>query len=171
MNKKKKIVIIFALVIFIFVSVFFLSKIFQSEHKNLEISRVITKTLPFCGVYDTKNVLIGGKNIKMDVSDDDCKRELGFSGRKSLSDGGGMMFIFDKEGSYGFWMKDMNFPIDILWVDDGYNITGIEKNIKPETYPEAFGEKYLAKYVLELKAGFSDENNIKVGNKISISQK
>jgi hypothetical protein len=120
-----------------------------------------------CGPYEQKNLQIGEKIIKVDISNSDCKRVLGLSGRKNLPDGTGMLFVFDKEGNYPFWMKDMNFPIDIIWVDGDFNVTGIEKNLLPETYPESFGEKYSAKYILELSAEFSSINNIKVGNKIS----
>ena len=164
---KKNIKILIAVIIF-FLIVLFISKTYFSNPTISNIFSEKVATLPSCGNYETKNVLIGGQNVKMDVSDTDCKRELGLSGRNSLQNDTGMLFIFDKEGSYEFWMKDMNFSIDIIWVDSNFNITGIEKNLKPDTYPEAFGEKYLAKYVFELPAGFSDVNNIKVGNKISI---
>jgi uncharacterized membrane protein (UPF0127 family) len=67
-------------------------------------------------------------------------------------------------------MKDMNFPIDILWINDNFEVVGIEKNILPQTYPKTFGEKYLASYVLEVSAGYCDKNNIKLGNKINFLQ-
>jgi len=142
--------------------------ILKINYSNSNISQEKISSLPYCGSYEIKNVQIDGQNIKMDVSDTDCKRELGLSGRKNIPDGTGMLFVFDEESSYGFWMKEMNFPIDIIWVDNDFAVTGIEKSLSPETYPEIFGEKYPAKYVLELPSGFSNENNIKVGNKISI---
>ena len=63
-------------------------------------------------------------------------------------------------------MKDMNFPLDILWINDNFEIVGIEKKILPQTYPKIFGEKYLSSYVLEVSAGYCDKNNIKIGDKI-----
>jgi len=120
-----------------------------------------------CGPYEQKNLQIGERIIKVDISDNDCKRVQGLSDRKDMSENNGMLFIFDKKGNYLFWMKEMNFPIDILWVDDNFNVVGIETSVATSTYPEAFGEKYLARYVLESPSGFSDKNNIKVGNKIS----
>lgn len=124
-----------------------------------------------CGSYEQRNLEIGGKIVKVDVSDDSCKIVLGLSGRKSMSADRGMIFIFRNSGNYGFWMKDMNFPIDILWIDNDFNITGIEKSVSTSTYPSVLGEKYLAKYVLELSSNFSDQNNIEVGNKIIFSKK
>ena len=60
-----------------------------------KISPEKVASLPFCGSYETKNIQIGRQSIKMDVSDTDCKRGLGLSGRKSLPEGTGMIFIFD----------------------------------------------------------------------------
>ena len=74
-------------------------------------------------------------------------------------------------------MKDMNFPLDMVWVSADFHIVGIEKNVSSDTYntvnpslSETFGQNYIAQYVIELPAGYSDKNNIKVGNKISFSE-
>ncbi len=77
-----------------------------------------------------------------------------------------MFFVFENSGNYNFWMKDMNFPIDILWIDQDYKIIGIKKSIATSTYPETFGSEYYSRYILELSSGFSDKNNIKIGDKI-----
>lgn len=122
-----------------------------------------------CGDYEEKNVEINGKILNTIISDTDCKKSLGLSGMKKLENNEGMLFLFDKAGYYGFWMKDMNFSIDILWISDDFKVAGIEKIIVPETYPEVFGKNYLARYVLELPAGYADKNNIKVGDKIILS--
>jgi len=125
---------------------------------------------PKCGEYIKKEIVLGGQTITAEVSDSDCKRELGLSGRKLLKNNEGMLFVFEKEGEEIFWMKDMNFPIDIVWVGSDFNVVGIKRNASPETYPSFFGQGFLSKYVLELPAGFCDKNNIKVGNKIFISE-
>jgi hypothetical protein len=75
-----------------------------------------------------------------------------------------MLFVFDKEGYYGFWMKEMNFPIDIAWLDKDKKITLIEKNVLPETYPQIFNPKSKNLYVLETKAGFFEKFGIKIGD-------
>jgi uncharacterized membrane protein (UPF0127 family) len=138
----------------------------------LSMNRTKQKSPPSpCGNYSERFVEIGGKNIKMDISDTDCKRELGLSGRKSLLDGTGMIFVFEKNGNYGFWMKEMKFSIDMVWVESDLTVNGIEKSAAPETFPKIFGQEYLAKYVLELPAGFSEKNSVVVGNKIKILEK
>jgi len=131
-----------------------------------------------CGAYQKGIVTIGTAVISVDISDTECKRVLGLSGRESLADGAGMIFVFDVAGHYPFWMQDMNFPLDMVWVGDDLRVSGIEKDVAPSTFDaidpsksEIFGGQYLARYVLELPAGYADEKNIQVGNKISFSEK
>lgn len=122
-----------------------------------------------CGAYKTEELLFGDKSVIVEISDNDCKRALGLSGRKELRQDAGMLFIFKEEGGHGIWMKDMIFPIDIFWVNSQKEIVLIEKSVYPETYPEVFGESVFSKFVIELPSGFADANNIKEGDKIQIS--
>jgi uncharacterized membrane protein (UPF0127 family) len=124
-----------------------------------------------CGDYEQKHIKVNEKVIKVDISDNDCKRVWGLSGRKELKNDTGMLFVFPKGGNHGFWMKDMNFPIDILWIDKDFNIVGIEENVATSTYPNILGEKYFSSYVLEVFSGYSSKNKIEVGNKIIFLEK
>lgn len=158
------------ILLLILLTVFFIiyMKFYDEEKKNLSTNIEIYETS--CGKYKKGEIKIGSKILAVDIADDICKENLGLSGRTSLAEGG-MLFIFEKAGNYGFWMKDMNFPIDILWIDDTFKIVGIEKNLYPDTYPKAYGEKYKALYVLEVPAQYCDKNNIKVGDKIIFTEK
>lgn len=118
-----------------------------------------------CGKYKKGKIKINENILLVDIADDECKKILGLSGKESLIEDG-MLFIFENIGNYGFWMKDMNFPIDILWINEYFEIIGIEKDLSPNTYPKFFGTEYLAKYVLEVPANYSDKNKIKVGDEI-----
>ncbi len=153
-----------------FITMFFIARtIFCSEKKqNIDAGVKIYKV--DCEKYDKGEVKIGSKIIFVDIADDVCKKELGLSSRSFLDDDTGMIFVFDEVGIYGFWMKDMNFSLDILWIDGDFKVNGIEKDIATSTYPKQFGEKYLARYVLEVPAGYSDKNNVKVGDKIIFSK-
>ncbi|HBM45975.1 MAG: hypothetical protein UT05_C0001G0048 [Parcubacteria group bacterium GW2011_GWF2_38_76] len=124
--------------------------------------------IPICGQYVSKEITVGEKNITVELADNDCKRELGLSGRTSLGKKQGMLFVYQNDGSRGIWMKDMKFPIDILWINKDTEVVGIEWAITPETYPKIFGEAYEAAFVLELPVGFIKENYISLGSKISI---
>ena len=116
--------------------------------------------------YNQPKVEIGGKIINVEIADTNAKRELGLSGHKPLADDQGMLFAFDKAGKYPFWMKDMLFPIDIIWISEDYKIVYIEKKAQPSSYPATFGGQVDAQYVLEVNAGFSDKNNLRIGDQI-----
>ena len=125
-----------------------------------------------------EQLTVGSAQFTVEMATTMTQQACGLSGRTGLADGHGMLFLFSSPNIQNFWMKDMNFPLDMIWVDADFNIVGIVKNVSPDTYDatnpdksEFFGENYLAQYVLELPAGYSDKNNIKVGNKIIFSQK
>jgi uncharacterized membrane protein (UPF0127 family) len=77
-----------------------------------------------------------------------------------------MLFVFDKPSIYPFWMKDMNFPIDMIWIGENDEVVYIEKNAQPDSYPETFVSSQNAKYVLEVISSFSEKNNLKVGDRV-----
>lgn len=114
--------------------------------------------------YSDRTLNIKDIVIFVDVAEDNVARAQGLSGRKSLKDDQGMLFIFETLGIYKFWMKDMNFPIDIIWFDGNQKIVHIEKNVLPESYPKLFGPDEETKYVLEVVSGFSVKNDLKVGD-------
>jgi len=149
-------------VAFLIIAVVFLAGFFLISHsaKNL---------LP----QDIKYVQIAGQEIKVELALTEAEQNKGLSGRSELRDGEGMLFVFAKPGKYSFWMKDMNFPIDMVWFTPSEGGAGevlkvvyIKKNADPKLYPETYGPETDAKYVLEVVAGFSDKNNLKVGDSV-----
>jgi uncharacterized membrane protein (UPF0127 family) len=117
-------------------------------------------------------VQIAGQSIKVDLSITPAQQEQGLSGRKSLSQNEGMLFVFDKPSKPLFWMPNMNFPIDIIWITEDLKVAYIKKNALPKLYPETYGpgeNDNSAKYVLEVVSGFSDSNNLKVGDSVKFS--
>lgn len=104
---------------------------------------------------------------KVLLSDTSELRTKGLSGRPSLGTDEVMLFVFEREGRNFFWMKDMLFPIDIIWADTDRRIIHIEKNVSPETFPKSFGPDDNSKYVLEFKAGTADSVGMKIGDRIS----
>ncbi len=107
---------------------------------------------------------INDVSVVVDVATSEAEHEKGLSGRKSLSPNNGMLFIFPVAGRYGFWMPDMHFSIDIIWLDGHLNVVHIEKNVTPESYPTVFTPEENATYVLEVVSGFAEEHQIKVGD-------
>ncbi len=112
-------------------------------------------------------VKMGGKVFQMEVADTDFLREKGLSEHNPLALNQGMIFIFDKPDIYKFWMKDMNFPLDIIWVSEDMRITHIERWLAPETYPKEYSSTLPSKYVIEVNAGVSDYLGLKIGDQVS----
>ena len=113
--------------------------------------------LKFQEVAHMSEIKINNQIIVAEVVSKAQEREQGLSGREDIGINEGMLFLFEEPGIYGFWMKGMNFPIDIVWIA-GEEIVGVEENVAPELgasdnelevyYPEGPVNK-----VLELKAG------------------
>jgi len=114
-------------------------------------------------------IQIGGVPVTVDVATTTADREQGLSGRTSLPQGRGMLFIFSQEGLWGFWMKDMHFSIDILWIDASGRVVTVEQLVSPSTYPETtFYPSSPARYVLEVPAGFAQLNGVEIGSQMSL---
>jgi hypothetical protein len=111
-----------------------------------------------------KYVKIGGVTLKIDLATTPEAQTQGLSGRKSLAEDAGMLFIFPESGKYFFWMKDMNFPIDMIWLGADQKIIYLKKNALPKLFPETYGPDIASKYVLEVSANFCEKNNLKVGD-------
>ncbi|OHB14067.1 MAG: hypothetical protein A3G05_01705 [Candidatus Zambryskibacteria bacterium RIFCSPLOWO2_12_FULL_45_14] len=109
-----------------------------------------------------KVIKVGEVSIQVEVVNTLETRARGLSGRKSLAENMGMLFVFDQSGKYGFWMKDMNFAIDIVWIDEGLQVIGITKEVTPETFPEVFYPPGPVRYVLELPSGKSRDFGIDI---------
>jgi uncharacterized protein len=67
---------------------------------------------------ETKTIKVAGKPWQVELADNAYKRQKGLSGREGLEDGHGMLFVFGFPGSYVFWMKDMKFDIDLVFIYD-----------------------------------------------------
>lgn len=115
-----------------------------------------------------KSIQAAGKSIRVELAVTDEEKQRGLGGREALSDGEGMLFIFDKDAIYPFWMKDMSIPIDIVWIAADGSVVYVLPNLSPSTYPAAFASKDPARYVLELAAGWSERHGLKVGDKIAL---
>ncbi|MSU45346.1 MAG: DUF192 domain-containing protein, partial [Candidatus Zambryskibacteria bacterium] len=83
----------------------------------------------------------------------------------------GMLFVFEKEGKYVFWMKDMLFPIDIIWIDKNFTVNHIETDLSRETYPKFFYPKDNILYVLEVLAGQASSSKINIGDTVKFIKK
>jgi uncharacterized membrane protein (UPF0127 family) len=111
------------------------------------------ETLPLSAIVISPQ----GVHIQVRVADTDETKELGLSYFKLLPEKQGMLFVFPQLGIYSFWMKDMNFPLDIIWLDENFKIVDRLINADPSTYPETYTPSASAAYVLEISANTADQ--------------
>ncbi|HTK33507.1 MAG TPA: DUF192 domain-containing protein [Candidatus Paceibacterota bacterium] len=149
-----------------------LAKLFQSiassttvTNKNTDASKTAN------GLIDLPSTtLFGSKgSVKVLVANTDASREQGLSGQTSLPNGAGMLFVFDTPGKYGFWMKDMNFPLDLIWIDANNKIVGVTKNALPSSYPFVFMPPKDIVYVLEMNTGSVAQFGLTTGTAVKFS--
>ena len=106
--------------------------------------------------------------ITAEVADTKSTRELGLSGHQPLKDNEGMLFVFDTPGRYGFWMKDMLFNLDLIWINQDGIIVDIERNASKDSYPKTYMNASPANYVLEVNAGVAEQQGLFIGSKVKI---
>ncbi len=98
-------------------------------------------------------------------------RSEGLMNRASLDKNRGMLFIFEKEEVYPFWMKNTLIPLDIVWLDNDGRVVYISKDNQPCDQYNCFmiNPGVKARYVLEINAGLCDEMGLKIGEKLLVS--
>ena len=129
-------------------------------------------TVPIGHETNQSTVTIGTAVYKVKIADDNITRGKGLSGQINLPDDHGMLFIFDNPAIQTFWMKDMLFPIDIVWISDTCLVAGITPNIPIPLESTAINElpRYQSgspvKYVLEIAQGQAKVWDIKIGDPV-----
>jgi uncharacterized membrane protein (UPF0127 family) len=131
---------------------------------------------PFAGLFKkTAKVEIGSHSFTAEEAKSDSEKEIGLSGRASMADNRGMIFLFDTPAYYSFWMKKMQFPLDILFIKDDKIVT-IFKQVTPPTDTDVadnqlpvYTPQAQANKVLEINSGLVDKYGIKVGDTVKIT--
>ena len=109
-------------------------------------------------------LLVNGHTYSLEIADTQASRELGLGNRNALPTNQGMLFVFQNVAPECFWMKDMHFPLDMIWVSSHKKVVHIEHDVSPSTYPNSFCPEAPVKYVIELNAGTSATANINEGD-------
>lgn len=99
------------------------------------------------------------------------KREKGLGGREILRDDHGMLFVFDSIDYHKMWMKDMNFPIDVVWFDENFRVVDITRNISNQSFPNTFMPIKPAGFALEINAGYAKRYGINIGDNAIFEKK
>ena len=118
----------------------------------------------------TVPIKLNDREYEVTVPQNEAERIQGLSGTESLAPDKGMLFVFEREGNWGIWMKDMNYPIDIIWLDDDKRVVHMVENASPESYPETtFRPERPARYVVELAAGGIADASVSIGDQATFS--
>ena len=112
----------------------------------------------------SSKLVLDGKTFSVEVSDTKELLEKGLSGHAPISKSSGMLFVFQKPGNYGFWMKDMLFPLDIIWMDSRWRVVHIEEAVSPKSYPSVFYPGVDSLYAMEVNAGVVNSLGVKIGD-------
>lgn len=123
---------------------------------------------PRCGGYrNDQTISISSTKLNAEVVKTSAELEKGLSGRPCIESNQAMLFDFGTPSTYAIWMKDMRFPIDIVWIDSYHKVVGVERDVSPSTYPDRFiNKEQPAQYVLEMKANLTKSLNINLGTEI-----
>jgi len=115
------------------------------------------------------HVTIGQRELTIEVARTRAEQALGLGRRDSLSWGHGMLFLYDEPGFPGFWMKDMRFPIDIVWIRDD-RIVDISHHVpfEPGGNGPTVRPGQLTNRVLEVSAGYAQVNGWRVGDRVTL---
>ncbi len=139
------------------------------------IGVLLLRFSPFSFEKDTDvfegTITIDGKGIPVSIADTETERAQGLSGTTALQKGSGKLFIFERPAKYGFWMKDMQYPLDIVWIGSGFTVVDVIENILPESYPSVFYPKHEALFVVEVNAFEAKKLGFIPGAVLSITKK
>lgn len=112
----------------------------------------------------TTPITVAGVPVLASVAETVPERIQGLSNTPYLPDNVVKLFVFGTAGAHSIWMKDMRYPLDILWAKQDGEIVHIEENVSPDTFPQSFSSPIPAWYVIEANAGFVAEHGIVLGD-------
>lgn len=119
-----------------------------------------------CWAVEQSQVCFKDQCVAADVVDTPEGLQHGLSGREALLKDQGMLFVFESDDRHRFWMKDMKFDLDIIWIDQAGQVIDLVSDLKPCTPLDCpvYAPQQKARYVLEVNAGYAKHHNIKIGS-------
>ncbi len=112
---------------------------------------------------------LGGQTVYASLALTNETRALGLSYTSALPADIVKVFKFDTDERWSFWMKGMEYSIDIIWVTASGTIAHIETNVSPSTYPNSFTPPVPTRYVIETIPGLLASLNLKVGDNVDMA--
>ncbi len=109
----------------------------------------------------------GDSRYTLQIASTIPEQEKGLGGRSVLPQNQGMLFQFSTAGERCFWMKDMHFPLDMIWIGADKRVLLVKSGILSNTYPNTFCPNVPAEYVIELNSGQAAKASIHTGELLS----
>ncbi len=115
---------------------------------------------------DRQKLITKSAVLSVEVVETPEKRTLGLSGRTEIG-ADGMLFVFEEASDqHCFWMKDMQFSIDMVWLDEEKRVVHVERGVEPASYPQTYCPVSPARYVLEVDSERSEALGLNVGEQV-----
>lgn len=158
-------------------------------------SLLVTSHVATAAALKTMPLTVNGQTFTVEIADNDKARTQGLSGRAELAADHGMLFAFAQPAKLVFWMPDMHFAIDIIWLDADQHVLGLVPNAEPcigkepcnlntpladpntchpgmaQTQCPLLPSPDATKFVLELPAGSAKALNLQQGTPVTFELK
>ncbi|MBX0295407.1 DUF192 domain-containing protein [Haloarcula nitratireducens] len=109
--------------------------------------------------------------VEVRISNTTAQRYTGLSNTTSLGPNEGMLFVHEEEGTYGYVMREMDFPLDIIFIDANGTITTIHHApLPPEGTDNLKEYRGRGKYVLEVNRGWANRTGVSVGDRVELPE-
>lgn len=155
-------------VILLFISVLALASCKNEANKEIKTEAISFTKEGDLSIFQTASDSIK-TNFDIEIAETEYETQTGLMYRPSMEEKQGMLFIFPNVSVRSFYMKNTEFPLDIIYIDENQKIVSFQKNAKP--YDEtSLPSEGAAKYVLELNGGLSDRLNLQVGDSIAFKR-
>lgn len=155
-------------VILLFISVLALASCKNEANKEIKTDTITFTKEGDLSIFQTASDSIK-TNFDIEIAETEYETQTGLMYRPSMEEKQGMLFIFPNVSVRSFYMKNTEFPLDIIYIDENQKIVSFQKNAKP--YDEtSLPSEGAAKYVLELNGGLSDRLNLQVGDSIAFKR-
>ncbi|MGH9867871.1 MAG: DUF192 domain-containing protein [Candidatus Polarisedimenticolia bacterium] len=113
-------------------------------------------------------LLPSGTVLQVELADTPAKMAMGYMFRDVVTDGEGMVFFHQDTGFHSFWMKNCRVSLDLVWMDENWNIVHVERNVPPcrQDPCPSYVPMRASRYVLEVQAGMAGRHNLIPGSRI-----
>lgn len=115
---------------------------------------------------ETDSVLV---QLNIEIADNGYETETGLMYRQEIEDDQGMLFVFPDEAMHSFYMKNTEFPLDLIFIKSDMSVASFQENAQPMS-EASLSSKVPIQYVLEVNAGLVEEWGLKVGDSIYYEQ-